>query len=218
MNFSDIKAGETYNVRVKVTHVDAYKNVRVNTVDENDKQLGVESTVFYSGELRAFSPITPENVIKNTETAPKYDPCRLFRKGDIVEPCSVNGRWCSHVWEDRSSIHYEVAKAEDPLTAHMEVKDPDTPHPFLVHAAFFNLVTPVEELFTIDMDDDEQTYSVVRGTLFVASYGYGPDDFYTKDKAKRAAQAECDRLNELDSSINRAFTMAAQDRKERENG
>ena len=34
-----------------------------------------------------------------------------------------------------------------------------------------------------------------RGAFFVASYGYGPDDFYKKDEAKAAAEAECARLN-----------------------
>ncbi len=131
------------------------------------------------------------------EPTPKHDPCRKFRKGDIVEPCAVNGRWCSHVWEDRSSRHYEVAEAEDPLTAQMEVKDPDSPYTFLVHAAFFKLITPMEGYFRVDGDEDEQEFYVKKGAFFVASYGYGPDDFYKKEEAKAAAQAECDRLNEL---------------------
>ena len=35
----------------------------------------------------------------DTETETKYDPCRKFRKGDIVEPCEVKGRWFGAAWK-----------------------------------------------------------------------------------------------------------------------
>lgn len=50
--------------------------------------------------------------------------------------------------------------------------------------------------FTVEGDADEKEFSVVLGTRFVASYGYGSDDFYKKEEAKAAAEAECARLNE----------------------
>lgn len=135
---------------------------------------------------------------------PKHDPCHLFRKGDIVEPCQVNGRWVSPAWEDRAGIRYEVAKDEDPLTAHMEVKDPDSPQPFLVHAAFFKLVTPVEELEPYFVGESENSYDLFRktsnGNQLRASFWWKhnptPDLIeLSKANAKAAAEAERDRLN-----------------------
>lgn len=136
------------------------------------------------------------NVVKNTETAPKYAPCRLFRKGDVVEPSSVNGRWSSPVWVDRAGIHYEVTNDEDPLTAHMYIKDPDSPEPFLVHAAFFKLVTPAEARFSFRVGDFpvDGEWSVWKDSIgkteIISSYKIA-----THPNAKAAAEAERDRLN-----------------------
>ena len=136
MSTKNIKIGEIYNVRVKVIGI-TNEGVDALYVDADGGGItGLRIGKQRIGILRRSTP----------ETAPKYDPCRKFRKGDIVEPRSVNGRWFSPVWVDRSGIHYEVTIDEDPLTAHLYVKDPDSPEPFLVHAAFFKLVTPVEEL------------------------------------------------------------------------
>ena len=59
---------------------------------------------------------------------------------------------------------------------------------------------PVQEVsqggyFRVEGDEDEQEFSVVKGSFFVSSYGYGPYDYYKKEEAKAAAQAECARLN-----------------------
>ena len=83
MNLEDIKVGETYNVRVTVALIgDSIIHC----------SIGATTINFWKTAVSAFSPISPENGIKNTEPAPKYDPCRLFLKGDIVEPVTVNGR------------------------------------------------------------------------------------------------------------------------------
>lgn len=146
MEYEDIRVGDLLNLRVRVCRPLSEYVGRLYLQAEIPNKSFDSTYVLTRDIIPALSPVTLENGTKNTEPAPKYDPCRKFRKGDIVAPCSVNGRWCSHVWEDKSSIHYEVAKDEDPITAHMEVKDTDSPHPFLVHAAFFKLVTPVEEI------------------------------------------------------------------------
>lgn len=127
---------------------------------------------------------------------PQYDPNRLFRKGDIVEPCTVNGRWLSYTWENRSGIHYEVTEDENPLTAEMFIKDPDCIEPFLSHAAFFKLVTPAETRFSFRVGDFpvDGEWSVWKDstgkTEIISSYKIA-----THPNAKEAAEAECDRLN-----------------------
>lgn len=50
--------------------------------------------------------------------------------------------------------------------------------------------------FTVEADEDEQEYSVVKGNLFVSIYPYDSSALYSREEAKAAAQAECDRLNE----------------------
>ena len=141
------------------------------------------------------------NGIKNTETAPKYDPCRLFKAGDIVEPCQANGRWLSPPWEHRTGIRYEVTEDENPITADLYIKDPDSPEPFLTHAAFFNLVTQVEELEPYCIADHIHGWIVYKDNPgnVVANFNK------THPNAKAAAEAECARLN-------------AEYRKERNNG
>lgn len=131
---------------------------------------------------------------------PKYDPCRKFKKGDIVEPCSINGRWCSHTWEDRSGIYFEVAKDEDPLTAHMYLKDPSSQETFLAHAAFFKLVTPVEETEPYSIIVQPEGYHCVRimkGTKIHSSIPFDEEECVcrTLEEAKAAAEEERDRLN-----------------------
>lgn len=170
MNIEDIKVGETYNVRMNVDSISD----------------GFVDCLFVDGESCSIT-LEPERL---HHPEPKYDPCRKFRKGDIVEPCQVNGRWSTCLWQDRAGIRYKVTKDEDPLQSHMEVKDPDSPQSFLVHAAFFKLVTPVEELEPYSVETCQYGYTVNKGELILATYN---DE--THPHAKEAAEAERDRLN-----------------------
>lgn len=197
-----IKAGETYNVRVRVIKVDEFKNVRADTVDENGKRLGVASTVFYSGELRAFSPITLEN-------APKYyDPCRKFRKGDNVSPC---------FWYDRPPTAYDVNE----ITAHFipekglySVSKDELPDSTVLveykgkiismQACHLELINPVEVLKPYFVGESETSYDIFRKTSngnqlrssFWWKHNPTPELIeLSKANAKAAAGAECARLN-----------------------
>ena len=49
--------------------------------------------------------------------------------------------------------------------------------------------------FTVEADEDEQEYSVVKGNLFVSIYPYDSSALYSREEAKAAAEAECARLN-----------------------
>ena len=146
---------------------------------------------------RGFDITDSANGIKNTEIAPKYDPCRLFKKGDIVEPCQANGRWLSPPWEHRTGIRYEVTEDENPITADLYIKDPDSPEPFLTHAAFFNLVTPVEEREPYKVEESifiKDEWKVWKDggdktQTLIATYTLAHPN------AKAAAEAERDRLN-----------------------
>lgn len=133
------------------------------------------------------------NDTKNDEPTPKYDPCRKFREGDIVEPCQVKGRWFGTAWKDRSGIRFEVTKDEDEEGV-MWVQDPDSLHPKDVEAVFFQLVVPVEEVEPYIVKKYSNFYAVERYNRLADRPATYDIDFHPH--AKEAAEAECARLNE----------------------
>lgn len=129
--------------------------------------------------------------------APKYDPCRKFRKGDIVEPYEINGRLPQYL---RGCYRYEVIVGEGEMTNPLYV----TVKPLLeanckhlseihVNAAFLKLVTPVEE---------QEPYSV--GGSIDGCIIYKNGDYYAEFVNSSDAEKACKLLN-------------AEYRKEREN-
>lgn len=193
---TELKVGEWYNVRVVVTKIDKtfiYTKTGIPHL--------LEGNCFTAVEAAAFSPIAPENGTKNTAPAPKYDPCRKFRKGDIVEPCQVKGRWFGTAWKNRSGIRFTVTKDEDEEGV-MWVQDPDSLHPKDGEAVFFQLVTPVEELEPysvqlrqeITVDDTYPYCAVIDHDGNEAARFYSEQ--YEAGKARAAAEAECAKLNE----------------------
>lgn len=141
-------------------------------------------------EAETFSPA---NDVKSTKDAQKYDPCRKFREGDIVTPCSVKGRWFGTAWKDRSGIRFKVTKDEDEEGV-MWVQDPDSLSPKDVEAVFFQLVVPVEELEPYIVKEYSSFYAVERYNHLADRPATYDLDFHPH--AKEAAEAECARLNE----------------------
>ena len=121
----------------------------------------------------------------------KYDPCRLFRKGDRVKTRSVFGR---KIYID--DVLYEVMWDES--CNKISVKDLTSAETLVgMPSVFFELVIPVEEM---------EPYFVIKGDLIngwdvckqknenicctVATFTQGHPN------AKAAAEAERDRLND----------------------
>ena len=130
-----------------------------------------------------------KSLIKKLST-PKYDPNRKFRKGDIVKPCQVKGRWQSITWKGRSGIHFTVTEDEDE-DGIVSIKDPDCKLPSITSAVFLELVTPVEELEPYIVVDAHTHWDVAdKNMKTVAMYSKG-----NHPHAKEAAEAERDRLN-----------------------
>ena len=184
MNINDIKIGATYNVRVKVTGIENMNRIitHVSHLTEDDV------TVFYANELPSFHPIPSE---QQASACTQPQPLRLYREGDIVTPCQANNRWLSDLWKDKSGMHLKVVKAETPHEAYMDVKDPDSPQPYTVNTAYFKLIRPVEELEPYGIADHLHGWIVYKDTpgTVIANFNH------THPNAKKAAQAECARLN-----------------------
>ena len=159
MNIEDIKVGETYNVRVRVGRIDTNRFV-CQPLNQDGTPSDFCHNYFNFAEAEAFSPLSTENGIKNTETAPKYDPKRLFRKGDIVE-VDTHGRDIADSMKKAGLVlgkRYAVT-ADEGTTGHdigyvSFIGDDGIEH----NSMFFwlKLVTPVEEL---------EPYSVSEATV-----------------------------------------------------
>lgn len=184
MNIEDIKVGETYNVRVKV--IEKYGDCVDAIYAEYDAIEGIHIPKRRIGILR---PISPENGIKNTETAPKYDQNRLFRNGDKVKAVLRHGRIPNDgvpkdvilevIADERDGIVKVLLK----MGAILEI--------FKVYALYLELVTPVEELEPYSVVDAHTHWDVAdKNMKTVAMYSKG-----NHPNAKEAAEAERDRLN-----------------------
>lgn len=168
-------------------------HVKIQTTDWMD--IGLNSVVSISPNV-SFEHIVIPSPVK--ENKPKYDPCRKFREGDIVEPCQVKGRWWSRGWKDLSGIRFTVTEDENE-DGLMGVKAPDSIHPQPAEAVFFQLVTPVEELEPYVVEDSiPNAFDICwreTGDNLATYWFNDPPITYTQEEAKAAAETECARLN-----------------------
>lgn len=143
-------------------------------------------------ESRGFDPHNMQNGIKNTETTPKYDPCRKFRKGDRVRIVEYKGRngTSAHptgavvtVDKDEEDCEWVFLKADDEHK--LDVIDP----------AYLELVSPVEELelYYIEESTGEITLLNKQDPIFHKSWRYSAVS--AGIIALTEAEAERDRLN-----------------------
>ena len=189
MKIEQIKPGHTYYAPVEVVKI-ANGDVHVLPIQ------------VYQPEELAYSP-NPLRLV-HADEKPKYNPCRLFRKGDIVEPTEINGRISQAL---RGCYRYKVIVGEGDMSNPLYV----TVKPLLaanykhlseihVNVVFLKLVTPVEELepYSVKQNMHGRSYEVKSPTPVrtVAAFFYGGENpAYTEEKALAAAEAECARLN-----------------------
>ena len=208
MKYKDIKAGETYNMRVKVISTNADSNeseVATIPVDENGKELKNEWAYYSRCIASAFSPITPENGIENIEPAPKYDLCRLFRKGDKVKlRKSFFGRETtfSHYAETKFNFDdiYTIEEDEEPQQSLVAVASIDGEYSEEFCFYEIELITPVEELepFYVCENTESKSFEVRRKEdhkVQAAFYYFNADDAHAKSEAAKATLEHCDLLN-----------------------
>ena len=183
MNIEDIKAGETYNVRVKVSRINA-AGVFCYACDKDGTYFGKHTNLFTEDEVEAFTPVTP---------APKYDTCRLFRKGDKVRVVEWNGRKYydyDHHTELKTGCIAEIWENEKDEQEEGFVSVMFEEHIRCVPPCYLELITPVEEIEPWVIDEgDPHFWGIVKiaGKFPVML----PRDYYTREQA----EAEVDRLN-----------------------
>lgn len=182
MKPEDIKVGETYYVRVKADRYEV-DGAYFQLIDENGH--GDKGYRFYSCCYYAFLP---------TPTPPKYDPCRLFKKGDIVEPVERDGREVP----DGAPVGEKCTVVESEKNGIVCIRyDAGSEH-YIHEIPYFHLelVTPVEELEPYRVETGGyKRWSVKKGDLFHSQYPFGEHCVFNMNEAKAAAEAERDRLN-----------------------
>ena len=199
MDKKDIKVGETYLFPVIVAYID---NTGWMYVKDSSKQYEYRLA---PSEVKTFCPLPPENGIKNTEAAPKYDPCRKFKAGDRVSPCFWYNRPPTAYYIDNISGHitpedglYEVYKDEMPdSTVLVRYKG----KVISMQACHLELMTPIEErdpysvgkseLKTDDCECDTWAVFDMAGYT-VAQF---VEEAYNPGEAKARAEQERDRRN-----------------------
>lgn len=123
--------------------------------------------------------------LKEKEEKPKYDPYRLFKKGDIVRVVEWNGRV-----KARTGMEGRVVGNERNSMVELAIggwkKDVFYP------ACHLELITPVEERepYSVKETMSHDGWQIVRDGLPLAIY-----DSQRHPNAKAAAEAERDRLN-----------------------
>lgn len=186
MNPEDIKIGERVSLSGYIANkTDKHFFITIHTgFNEYTKiKVAIPSLELYE--------IMPENGTKNTESAPKYDPRRKFRKGDKV-------RFKEHLGRKSLAHCDEIITLEaDEKYGNCFWREMAPDGDIIDRNAYFcylELVTPVEEL---------EPYFVMelKGAYGVYNTRFQPETeachFYTDmhPHAKEAAEAECDRLN-----------------------
>jgi hypothetical protein len=132
-------------------------------------------------------------------TKRRYEPCRLFKKGDVVEPKQVKGRVYSkdskHLIGKKCIVFRDEDEPGYVVISH-EGKN------YSINTAYLELITPVEELkpYSVLETDTINGFDIMRDGLCVMTFPYGSKEagYYRNElAAKEAAEIECNRLNNL---------------------
>lgn len=180
MNSEEIKVGNYYKIDARIGYKTKEGNYGVTIMYPN----GINSTV-------EFTP--SEAALAFCNNSPKYDPCRLFKKGDEVRYCERDGR---KLFRLHDGAIYEV-KSDEGDAGTVEIwlwKEFGRygSYPYNV----FELVTPVEELDPYYLEESTGTITLLSklDPLYHACWHYA--EVESGIEALAIAEAERDRLNE----------------------
>ncbi|MBQ2298575.1 MAG: hypothetical protein II278_04255 [Bacteroidaceae bacterium] len=155
-----------------------------------DGDIRVNTYWTVAGEKREQSFLVHYSYVSLPPEKPKYDPCRLFRKGDIVRLKEWNGR-CPALPEDWKCDNGLFKVHEDEkFNSSVEITRENSKTVYIAPICFVELVTPVEELEPYELVETTDYWSVEKENDELCL-------FWKKHHphAKEAAEAERDRLN-----------------------
>lgn len=166
---------------------------------DGDIKFSCKHTDCKGGIITRAYAVNPKNVTLMPEK-PKYDPCRLFRKGDKVRVVEWNGHrylYYDHSTELTTGCICEVNEDEKSEQEEGWVSVDYQGQIRYVPPCFLELVTPVEELAPYSVQTGGYNrWSVKKGDLLHSQYPFGEHCVFNMDEAKAAAEAVCDWLND----------------------
>lgn len=176
------------------------------TVDkiDNDGDLWFHCPQVNDANWREY--INPKFVSLPGETMnkSKYDPCRKFKEGDIVDYRRRYGRDYETVPDPEDYKIARVFSSEEEESGMVGVEFVEAYGGdnvcFVVPWFHLELVTPVEELEPYSVHESEviQGFDIVRDKLCVMTFPFGEKEngwYHNRLAAKAAAETERDRLN-----------------------
>lgn len=173
-----------------------------------DGDIRVNTYWTVAGEKREQSFLVHSSYVSLPPEKPKYDPCRLFRKGDIVRLKEWNGR-CPALPEDwKFDNGLFKVHANEKFNSSVEITRENSEDVYIAPICFLELVTPVEELepyyieetdveFQVRMryKDKDCLISCFRFKNIVEGYEQYHEMLPDMKQARERAEAERDRLN-----------------------
>lgn len=181
INIEDIKVGKTYLLPFEV--------IKINDTDIHMRNGGVKGI------------FQPEELTENShESAPKYDPSRKFRKGDIVRPRERDGRepWGRTISSVRRlNTSCTMVVYEDEARGLIKCKNEDGLI-FDISPFFLELMTPIEAMEPYYVQEGERStgWGVWKRNKANSTCSLMASYSSAHPKSKAAAEAECARLNE----------------------
>lgn len=155
-----------------------------------DGDIRVNTYWTVAGEKREQSFLVHSSYVSLPPEKPKYDPCRLFKKGDIVRLKEWNGR-CPALPEDwKFDNGLFKVREDEKFNSSVEITRENSKTVYIAPICFVELVTPVEELEPYELVETTDYWSVEKENDELCL-------FWKKHHphAKEAAEAERDRLN-----------------------
>lgn len=175
----NLKKGDKVLVEASVENVFARGDVHIMV-----KNRKIDNTI---GD---FLAILHSSCLSLPPDKPKHDPCRKFKKGDIVRIVEYKGRYFSTLARKYKGTLVTVSHDEED-DEYMRVWRYDGLE-FRVDPAYLELVTPAEKVEPYSVIDSPQTYNIVQAGV----KGFTATFYKSQPLAKEGAESHCERLND----------------------
>lgn len=200
MNPQDLKQGQSHLILAHFKEKDFYNEYEFIAAPSDYRLTLDEASVRQCVSL----PSEPPTLVGSH---PKYDPCRLFRKGDVAVISRCKGRAIIPI-DLKVGDQVKVCENEEAGASFIHVIDP-IGRRFFITPPFLELATPVEELerymiihnerekyYDVCWKDDDEPDGRTGRTRVRATFWYHkPPQTYSQTEALSAAEIECARLN-----------------------
>ena len=177
-----LKRGDALLIHGTFRRIFSDGNIGIDVKETNIHTDQPQDNLIYVSPTCVSIPSEPPTLVGSQ---PKYDPCRLFRKGDKVRVVEWNGRDIARVGQ----IGYVVS---DEYNSRVELSIDGWTKDVFYPACHLELVTPVEELEPFRVEENCGVWRVLnkKSNLIASAYNESGHPH-----AKESAEAERDRLN-----------------------